>query len=76
MIATYESVMNFALQLPPAERSRVASNLWESIRNVEREEVSDLDALLDQREAEMESDCGMVLSLDEFLAHFKSNQRL
>ena len=72
MTATYESVMNFALQLSPAERSRVASHLWESTRDVEG---VDLDALLDQREAEMDRDPEAEISDEQFMSHFASRSR-
>ena len=74
MTVTYESVMNFALQLPPAERSRLASHLWESTRESMRD-GGELDAMLDEREAEMDRDPDAEISDEQFMSHFASRSR-
>ena len=73
MIATYEAIVDAALELNPADRCRIASSLWESVREPVSELEGDaLEALLDQREAEMDQTPSQVVSHEEFLSHFSS----
>lgn len=70
MNATYESVLTTAMQLEPQDRCRIASSLWESIRSWKPAADEDLEAVLDQREAEMDADPSKEVSHETFLAHF------
>lgn len=74
MNATYESVLTTAMQLEPQDRCRIASSLWDSIRPLKAAADEDLDAVLDQREAELDADPAIEVSHEAFLAHF-SNRR-
>lgn len=75
MNATYESVLITAMQLEPQERCRIASSLWDSIRPLKAAADEDLDAVLDQREAELETDPAMEISHEAFLGHFSNRRR-
>jgi len=75
MNATYESVMSSAMQLDPQDRCRMASSLWDSIRTPQAEADEDLDALLNQREAELESDPSAEITHDTFVSHFSQRRR-
>ncbi|OYW28723.1 MAG: hypothetical protein B7Z47_05525 [Chthoniobacter sp. 12-60-6] len=76
MIATYESIMDAAMQLNPGDRCRVAASLWDSIGSAGHEvEGDELEALLDQREAEMDQDPSMEISHQEFMAHFSARRK-
>jgi putative addiction module component (TIGR02574 family) len=76
MIATYESIMDAALQLNPGDRCRVASGLWDSIGSSGHEvEGDELEAMLNQREAEMDQDPSMEISHQEFMAHFSARRK-
>jgi hypothetical protein len=72
MNATYESVMSSAMQLAPQDRCRVASSLWESTRSQVAEVDDDLEAMLDQREAELEQNPSLEISHEAFLGYFSS----
>ncbi len=74
MNATYESVMSSAMQLAPQDRCRVASSLWESIRSQALGSDEDLDAVLDQREAELERDSSLEISHETFISHFSKRR--
>lgn len=58
------------MQLEPQDRCRIASSLWESIRSLKPAADEDLDAVLDQREAELDADPAMEVNHETFLAHF------
>lgn len=70
MNVTYETVMSSAMQLAPQDRCRVASSLWESTRLQQVEVDDDLDAVLDQREAELDRDSSLEINHEAFLSHF------
>ena len=69
MNATYESVMSSAMELDPQDRCRIASSLWESIQSWKPAAHEDLDAVLNQREAELDADPSMEVGHDAFLEH-------
>ena len=76
MIATYESIMDAALQLNPGDRCRVAAGLWDSVGSPPHElEDDDLEAVLNQREAELDQDPSMEISHQEFMAHFSARRK-
>lgn len=75
MSATYESVMSAALQLGPGDRCRLASDLWESTRPAQGEEDEELEALLDQREADLAQDASAEMSHEDFMGHFVARLR-
>ena len=76
MIATYESIMDAALQLNPGDRCRVAAGLWDSVSNPPHElEDDDLEAVLNQREAELDQDPSLEISHQEFMAHFEDRRQ-
>ena len=76
MSITYESIMDAALQLPSADRCRVATGLWDSVSNSADDLAPDeLETLLSQREAEMDQDPSQEISHQEFLAHFSARRQ-
>lgn len=75
MTATYHSVMTAALQLEPEDRRLLASNLWDSIRPVQGTADEELEALLDQREVELDQDASAEISHENFMSHFASRLR-
>jgi len=75
IIATYEAIMDAALELNPADRCGIASGLWESVgKPVSELEGDALEALLDQRETEMDQTPSQAVSHEEFLSHFSSRR--
>ncbi|WP_395743003.1 addiction module protein [Prosthecobacter sp.] len=75
MSITYEAIMDAALQLPPADRCRVAAGLWDSVGSPTDDLAPDeLETLLNQREAEMDQDPSQEISHQEFLAHFSARR--
>jgi hypothetical protein len=76
MTATYEAIMDAALQLNPGDRCRVAAGLWESIGCPANEIEGDaVEAVLNQREAELEQDPSLEITHQEFLAHFSARRQ-
>ncbi len=76
MIATFESIMDAAMQLNPGDRCRIAAGLWESVgRPPHPFEDDDIEAILYQRESEMDQDPSQEISHQEFLAHFKARRQ-
>jgi hypothetical protein len=76
MTATYEAIMEAALQLNPGDRCRVAAGLWESVGSPVHElEADELEAVLTQREAELEQDPSLEISHQAFLAHFSARRQ-
>ena len=76
MIATYESIMDAALQLNPGDRCRIAAGLWESVGSPPHAlEEDDLEAVLNQREAEMDQDPSLEISHQQFMAHFAARRK-
>jgi putative addiction module component (TIGR02574 family) len=76
MIATYESIMDAALQLNPGDRCRVAAGLWDSLATAGPEDDGDaLEAILNQRESEMDQDPSQEISHQEFMAHFENRRQ-
>lgn len=75
MNATFESVLTSAMQLEPQDRCRIASSLWDSIRPLKAAADKDLDAVLDQREAELDADPAMEVSHEALLGHFSNRRR-
>jgi putative addiction module component (TIGR02574 family) len=76
MKASYESIMDAALQLDDADRRRVAAHLWDSIgKPLPHLEETELDDLLDRREAELDQDSSLEMSHDEFMASFLHRRR-
>ncbi len=77
MSVNYETIVKAALHLSAEERCRAATILWESVdpsRDFTSED-DELEALLDRREAEMDADPSMELSMEEFMAPFVSRSR-
>jgi putative addiction module component (TIGR02574 family) len=71
MTATFDTILQAAMQLSPDERCQVAARLWDSAGDPPASyEASDLESLLDAREAEMDADPSMELSHEAFLVHF------
>lgn len=76
MIATYESIMDAALQLTPGDRCRIAAGLWDSVGTSPHElEGDDLEAVLNQREAELDKDPSLEISHQQFMAHFAARRK-
>lgn len=76
MIATYESIMDAAMQLTPGDRCRIAAGLWDSVGPPPNDlEGDDLETLLNQREAELDQDPSMEISHQEFMAHFAARRK-
>ena len=72
MKATYETVMDAAMQLDVAERCRIASSLWDSMGDpVAEANPDELENILNQREAELDRDPSMEISQQDFMAHFE-----
>lgn len=69
--ATYESIVDAAMHLNPADRCRVAACLWESIGSpVAEPEGDDLEEMLNQREAELNEDPSQEMSHEDFMTAF------
>jgi putative addiction module component (TIGR02574 family) len=75
MTATYQSVMTAALQLAPDDRCLLASNLWDSTRPALGTADEGLEALLNQREADLDQDASAEMSHENFMSHFASRLR-
>jgi putative addiction module component (TIGR02574 family) len=75
MTATFQSVMSAALQLAPGDRCLLASNLWDSTRSSQATADEEMEALLDQREAEMDENAESEISHEQFMSHFASRLR-
>ena len=75
MTLAYQSLMSAALQLAPDERCQLATNLWESTRIALDTVDEDLEALLDQREADLEQDTANEMSHKDFMDHFATRRR-
>ncbi len=76
MIATYESIMDAALQLNPGDRCRIAAGLWESVGSPPHDLEEDVfEAVLNQRESEMDQDSSLEISHQGFLAHFEARRQ-
>jgi hypothetical protein len=72
MKATYETVMDAAMQLGVADRCRIATTLWESTGDPVAESSPDeLENILNQREAELDRDPSLEISHSDFMAHFE-----
>jgi hypothetical protein len=75
MTATYEAIMDAALQLAPGDRCRVAASLWESIGDPVQELGGDaVESLLNQRETELDQDPSQEISHQDFLANFAARR--
>ena len=75
MTATYEAIMDAALQLNPDDRCRVAASLWESIGDPVQELDGDaIESVLNQREAEIDHDPSQEISHEDFLTHFAARR--
>lgn len=75
MTVTYESVMSSALQLNPLDRCRMASSLLESVHSLPTETDEEWEAVLDQREADLENDLSLEISHEAFIGHFSQRRR-
>ncbi len=76
MTATYESIVDAALQLGPDDRCRVAACLWESVGEPVHElEAEELESVLNQRDAELDRDPSQEISHQDFMARFASRRR-
>lgn len=77
MLATYESIMDAAMQLTPGDRCRIAAGLWDSVGTPPPHalEDDDLEAVLNQRESEMDQAPSQEISHQEFLTHFKARRQ-
>ena len=72
MKATYEAVMDAAMQLDVADRCRIAVFLWESMGDpIAEPNPDELENLLNQREAELDRDPLLEISQQDFMAHFE-----
>ncbi|WP_265595141.1 addiction module protein [Haloferula sp. BvORR071] len=68
MKASYESIVEAAMELEPAERFRVAAELWESVGSPPPGSYNDdLEGMLDRREAELEADPSLEISHELFM---------
>ena len=76
MTATYDTIMTAALQLTPGERCRVASELWESTRAAPVDVDEDLEAVLDQRDAELDNDPSAEITHEDFMKRFTARRRV
>lgn len=77
MTATYETIMDAALQLTPDDRCRIAATLWESVGEPSEDLAEDkLETILDQREAEMDADPSHEISHQDFMAYFSARRSL
>lgn len=71
MTATFDSIIQAAMQLSPDERCQVAVRLWDSAGDPPASYSPDeLEVMLDAREAEMDEDPSKEQSHEAFLAHF------
>jgi len=76
MITTHESIMDAPLQLNPEDRCPVAAGLWDSIGNPPHElENDDLEAVLNQRDSELDQYPTQEISHQEFLTHFAARRQ-
>ena len=67
MKATYEAVMDAAMQLDVADRCRIAVFLWESMGDpIAEPNPDELENLLNQREAELDRDPSLEISHQDF----------
>lgn len=74
MTATFEAIIEAAMQLSPDERCRVAASLWDSTGNAPASRDPDeLESLIEQRDVELDQDPSLEVPLEDFLSHF--NQR-
>ncbi|MGL4399767.1 MAG: addiction module protein [Luteolibacter sp.] len=75
MNVTCESIITAALKLAPEDRSQLATWLWESAAGpMPAPSEAELEALLNQREAEMDGDLSQEISHEDLMAHF-ANRR-
>jgi len=71
MKATYEAIVDAAMQLDAADRCRVAACLWESIGEPAGVlDADELENVLNQREAELDNDPSLEISHQDFMARF------
>ena len=71
MTISLDAITTAALQLAPDERHRLACRLWES---TEPSQAQELEHMLNQREAELESSPDLEMGHQEFLQHFASRR--
>ena len=76
MTATYDTIMSAALQLTPGERCRVASELWDSARAEPIETNEELEAILDQRDEELDKDPSAEITHEDFMKRFTARRRM
>lgn len=75
MNTAFDAITTAAMKLGPEDRSQLATWLWESaVGSIPTRSETELETLLNQREAEMDSNPAQVISHEELMAHF-ANRR-
>lgn len=75
MNVALDAITTAAMKLVPEDRSQLATWLWESAAgSIPTRSEAALESLLNQREAEMDSDLSQEISHEDLMAHF-ANRR-